>query len=201
MSSLFHSKKQKVEKARVVWRHKFVCLAYRDQERIPTVDSARTRNRQISFNRHAVTFSKYLMCTVFSKARDGYIPSPSSPPMAVMSTGNERTTQKDHNVELIDGSGVYLPAKGLAEAMTTAKGGTHLARMIMEFLWDRATLAKSSISENSKHQYKLLDHHSVVELIEGTGVYLPAKRLTVWNTTKKLPLTTFYFQWTTNVHN
>ena len=39
MSSLFHSKKQKVEKARVVWRHRFVCLAYRDQERIPTVDA------------------------------------------------------------------------------------------------------------------------------------------------------------------
>ena len=26
---------------------------------------------------------------------------------------------------------MYLPVKGLAEALTTAEGGTHLARMIM----------------------------------------------------------------------
>ena len=35
---LYRAKRQKIEK-QVAWRHKFVCLAYRDQERIPTVDA------------------------------------------------------------------------------------------------------------------------------------------------------------------
>lgn len=41
VSSLFRGpprKKTKVDSKKVAWRHKFVCLAYRDQERIPTTD-------------------------------------------------------------------------------------------------------------------------------------------------------------------
>ena len=38
MGSLFPSKKPKVEKC-IVWRHRFNCLAYRDQLRIPTSDA------------------------------------------------------------------------------------------------------------------------------------------------------------------
>ena len=37
MSSLFSSKRRRVE-TRCVWKHRFVCLAYRDQEKIPTTD-------------------------------------------------------------------------------------------------------------------------------------------------------------------
>ena len=37
MSSLFTSKKRKTAK-RNVWKHRFVCLAYHDQEKIPTAD-------------------------------------------------------------------------------------------------------------------------------------------------------------------
>ena len=37
--SMLFNKKPKVEKKRVVWRHKFVCLAHRDQDRIPTTDA------------------------------------------------------------------------------------------------------------------------------------------------------------------
>ena len=39
--SMLFNKKTKVEKPekRVVWRHKFVCLAHRDQDRIPTTDA------------------------------------------------------------------------------------------------------------------------------------------------------------------
>ena len=59
---------------------------------------------------------------------------------------------------------MYLPAKGLTEALTTAKGGTHLARMMMDFIWNRDTLSKSTISESSKYIYQPLDPH-VVEAI------------------------------------
>ena len=56
---------------------------------------------------------------------------------------------------------MYLPAKRLAKAMKTAKGGTHLARMIMDCIWDKGTLAMSSVAEKSKHKYQQLDPHSV----------------------------------------
>ena len=36
---MLFNKKPKVEKKRVVWRHKFVCLAHRDQDCIPTMDA------------------------------------------------------------------------------------------------------------------------------------------------------------------
>ena len=37
--NLFHSKKKKVQSAsKAAWRHKFVCLAYKDQARIPASD-------------------------------------------------------------------------------------------------------------------------------------------------------------------
>ena len=37
--SMLFNKKPKVEKKRVVWHHKFVCLAHRDQDHIPTTDA------------------------------------------------------------------------------------------------------------------------------------------------------------------
>ena len=37
--SLFHSKKKKVQSTlKPAWRHKFVCLAYKDQPKIPASD-------------------------------------------------------------------------------------------------------------------------------------------------------------------
>ena len=37
--SMLFNKKPKVEKKHVVWRHKFVCLAHKDQDHIPTMDA------------------------------------------------------------------------------------------------------------------------------------------------------------------
>ena len=36
--SLFHSKKKISSTSKPAWRHKFVCLAYKDQEKIPASD-------------------------------------------------------------------------------------------------------------------------------------------------------------------
>ena len=52
-------------------------------------------------------------------------------------------------VELLHGSGVYIASTKLAEALSVAKSRTHLARRLMDALWDEATLAKSSLSERS----------------------------------------------------
>lgn len=41
--SMLFNKKLKVEKKRVVWRYKFVCLAHRDQDRIPTTDAEKEK--------------------------------------------------------------------------------------------------------------------------------------------------------------
>ena len=55
MSGLFRSKKQKTEK-RTAWRHKFVCLAYKDQERIPTVDADKEELYQAGLGEKEVAF-------------------------------------------------------------------------------------------------------------------------------------------------
>ena len=60
-----------------------------------------------------------------------------------------------HGVELIDGSGVYVTLPRLEEALREAKNGSQLARKLMEAIWDRETLARSSPSSKSK--YRQLD--------------------------------------------
>ena len=55
MCGLFRSKKPKKEK-RVVWRHKFVCLAYRDQERIPTVDADKEEHYRAGLGEKEIAF-------------------------------------------------------------------------------------------------------------------------------------------------
>ena len=55
MCGLCRSKKPKTEK-RVVWRHKFVCLAYRDQERIPTVDADKEEHYRAGLGEKEIAF-------------------------------------------------------------------------------------------------------------------------------------------------
>ncbi len=63
MSGLFRSKKQKTEK-RIAWRHKFVCLAYRDQERIPTVDADKEELYQAGLGEKEIAFETLEMSQV-----------------------------------------------------------------------------------------------------------------------------------------
>ena len=60
-------------------------------------------------------------------------------------------------VELLHGSGVYIASTKFAVALSVAKSRTHLARRLMDALWDEATLAKSSLSERSTYQYDQLN--------------------------------------------
>ena len=82
VSSLFRgppNKKLKSDK-KVAWRHKFVCLAYRDQERSPTTDSDKDElfqaglgEREISFpslDMNATDF-KGVLLESFPKLKDG----------------------------------------------------------------------------------------------------------------------------------
>ena len=55
MSNLYRAKRQKIEK-QVAWRHKFVCLAYRDQERIPTVDAEKEELYQAGLGENEIAF-------------------------------------------------------------------------------------------------------------------------------------------------
>ena len=55
VSALFnHKKKRKVEK--VAWRHRFVCLATRDQEKIPTTDCEKEILYQAGLGEKEVSF-------------------------------------------------------------------------------------------------------------------------------------------------
>ena len=45
-----------------------------------------------------------------------------------------------------------------------AKSGTHLARRQMDTLWDKATLAKSSLSDKSTFKYNQLNPHKVATI-------------------------------------
>ena len=63
MSGLFRLKKQKTEK-RTAWRHKFVCLAYKDQERIPTVDADKEELYQAGLGEKEVAFETLDMSQV-----------------------------------------------------------------------------------------------------------------------------------------
>ena len=60
MSSLFRGpprKKMKVDSKKVAWRHKFVCLAYRDQERIPTTDYDKEELFQAGLGEKEISFA------------------------------------------------------------------------------------------------------------------------------------------------
>ncbi len=60
MSQLFRSKKQRLEK-RIVWRHKFVCLAYKDQARIPTTDADKEELYQAGLGEKKIAFEELEM--------------------------------------------------------------------------------------------------------------------------------------------
>lgn len=74
---------------------------------------------------------------------------------------------KQEYVELVSGSGVYIPAYKLEDATRDAKTGTQLARKLMDAFWDKDTLAKSTLTPRSKFQYQQLDP-TVIKSIEGT---------------------------------
>lgn len=83
VSSLFRSgpssKKNKSEK-KVAWRHKFVCLAYRDQDRSPTTDADKDELFQAGLGEKEIMFPsldmdasafKELLLESFPKLKDG----------------------------------------------------------------------------------------------------------------------------------
>ena len=79
MCQLFNRKKCKVEK-RAAWRHKFVCLAYRDQERIPTTDVDKEELYQAGLGEKELSFDtldmpqedfRELLFESFPRLRDG----------------------------------------------------------------------------------------------------------------------------------
>lgn len=65
----------------------------------------------------------------------------------------------------MNGAGIYISVTKLEEALRDAKTGTQLARKLMDAFWDKATLARSSVSARSKFQYEQLDP-KVVSAIE-----------------------------------
>ena len=75
--------------------------------------------------------------------------------------------QSEDCVELVSGSGVFIPVSKLEEATRDAKTGTQLARKLMDAFWDKDTLAKSTLTPRSKFQYQQLDP-TVIKSIEGT---------------------------------
>lgn len=77
------------------------------------------------------------------------------------------TSSKHEFVELVSGSGVYIPAYKLEDATRDAKTGTQLARKLMDAFWDKDTLARSTLTPRSKFQYQQLDP-TVIKSIEGT---------------------------------
>ena len=75
--------------------------------------------------------------------------------------------QSEDYVELVSGSGVFIPVSKLEDATRDAKTGTQLARKLMDAFWDKDTLAKSTLTPRSKFQYQQLDP-TVIKSIEGT---------------------------------
>ena len=56
MSSLFSSSRGKTSKGKLAWKHTFVCLAYRDQEHIPTTESEKDELFEAGLGAHDVEF-------------------------------------------------------------------------------------------------------------------------------------------------
>lgn len=76
------------------------------------------------------------------------------------------TKQSGDYVEIVAGSGVYIPGYKLEEATRDAKTGTQLARKLMDAFWNKDILAQSTLTPRSKFQYKQLDP-KVIKSIEG----------------------------------
>ena len=55
MSSLFHSKRRKVQK-KYAWRHKFFCLAYTDQDKCPTYEADKDELYQAGLGEKEIVF-------------------------------------------------------------------------------------------------------------------------------------------------
>ena len=77
---MLFNKKPTVEKKRVVWRHKFVCLAHRDQDRIPTTDAEKEElylaglwEKEIEFESLDIPLSEFCekLFKSFPRLRDG----------------------------------------------------------------------------------------------------------------------------------
>lgn len=83
VSSLFRGppkKKLKADSKKAVWRHKFVCVAYRDQERIPTTDWEKDELFQAGLGEKEISFTtldmnatefKGLLLESFPRLKDG----------------------------------------------------------------------------------------------------------------------------------
>ena len=78
--ALFKGRGQKRQKSEKAWRHRFVCLGYRDQDRIPTTDYEKDLLYQDGLGEKEVAFPslemdsasfKELILTTFPKLSDG----------------------------------------------------------------------------------------------------------------------------------
>ena len=78
--SMLFNKKPKVEKKRVIWHHKFVCLAHRDQDHIPTTDAEKEElyqaglwEKEIEFESLDISQSEFRkkLFKSFPRLRDG----------------------------------------------------------------------------------------------------------------------------------
>lgn len=71
---------------------------------------------------------------------------------------NKTTDKKtgEDKIELLPGSNVFVSASRLQQILATVKTGKQLSRKLMSIYWDRATLAKSTLSASSQH-YEQLD--------------------------------------------
>ena len=80
MATLFHSGKKRKLSKQSEWRHKFVCLAYRDQERIPTTDADKEELFQAGLGEKEIHFDnldidqselKEILFANFPRLREG----------------------------------------------------------------------------------------------------------------------------------
>ena len=73
MSGLFNTKKDKREKP--VWQHRFFCLAFRDQERVPTTEFLKEELHRAGLGEQIVKFHTLNMCQKeFKDHLIGYFP-------------------------------------------------------------------------------------------------------------------------------
>ncbi len=79
VAKLFGSKKKKAEK-KVAWKHRFVCLAYKDQDKTPTTDFEKDELRRAGLGEKEVVFSslgldvdefKEVLFASFPRLREG----------------------------------------------------------------------------------------------------------------------------------
>lgn len=68
-------------------------------------------------------------------------------------------------VELMPGSGVYVSLPMLTWALDSSKTGTQLARKLMDMLWDRQTLACSTLTPRASNYHQL--DQNTIRAIEG----------------------------------